>query len=47
MLDMALDREALEERYGDSHFRGQTTKEWNKKEYEAKIAEIKEKLTAL
>jgi Bacteriophage Lambda NinG protein len=37
----------LEERYRDFHFKGKTTKEWSKKEYEAKIAEIKEKLAAL
>jgi Bacteriophage Lambda NinG protein len=39
--------DALEERYRDSHFRGKTTKEWSKKEYEAKIQDLKEKLAAL
>jgi hypothetical protein len=39
--------DALEERYRDCHFKGKTTKEWSKKEYEIKIAEIKEKLAAL
>lgn len=29
--------EMLEERYKDSHYRGKITKEWSKKEYEAKI----------
>jgi Bacteriophage Lambda NinG protein len=36
--------DALEERYRDSHFKGTTTKEWSKREYEAKIEEIKGKL---
>jgi Bacteriophage Lambda NinG protein len=39
--------DALEERYRDSHFKGKITKEWSKKEYEAKIIEIKEKLATL
>jgi hypothetical protein len=34
----------LEERYRDFHFKGKTTKEWSKKEYEAKIQDLKEKL---
>ena len=37
----------LEERYRDFHFKGKTTKEWSKKEYEAKIQDLKEKLAAL
>jgi hypothetical protein len=39
--------EALEERCRDVHFKGTITKEWSKKEYEAKIEEIKEKLALL
>ena len=38
---------ALEDRYRDSHFKGKVTKEWTKREYEARIEEIKEKLTGL
>jgi hypothetical protein len=34
----------LEERYKLSHFGGQTMKEWNKREYEMKTAEYKEKV---
>lgn len=34
----------LEERYRDSHFKGITTKEWTKLEYENKILEYKEKI---
>jgi hypothetical protein len=34
-------------RYRDSHFKGVTTKEWNAKQYEAKIIELKAKLTTL
>ncbi len=37
----------LEERYNDSRYRGKTTKEWSKKEYEAKIIEYKEKIKVL
>ncbi len=37
----------IEERYNDSRYRGKTTKEWSKKEYEAKIAEYKTKLAEL
>jgi hypothetical protein len=37
----------LEERYNDSRYRGKTTKNWSKKEYEAKIIEIKEKLALI
>jgi hypothetical protein len=33
--------------YRDPHFRGKITKEWSKKEYEAKIIEIKERLAPL
>jgi len=36
--------DALEERYRDAHFRGKTTKEWTKREYEVKIEELKAKL---
>lgn len=39
--------EALEKKYGDSHFKGVTTKNWTKKEYEAKIIEYKEKIKNL
>jgi hypothetical protein len=39
--------DALEERYRDSHFKGKLTKEWSKREYEAKIEEIKERLAGL
>ena len=35
---------ALEERFNDSHFKGITTKEWGKREYEIKTAEYKEKV---
>jgi len=35
--------EDLERRYRDAHYGGRTTKEWSKKEYEAKIAEYVEK----
>lgn len=38
---------ALEERYNDSHFRGKTTKQWSKKEYETKIEEYKKKVAEL
>jgi hypothetical protein len=34
-------------KYRDSHFRGTITKEWSKREYEAKIEEIKGKLAAM
>jgi hypothetical protein len=34
-------------RYRDCHFKGKTTKQWSKKEYEAEIEEIKEKLVPL
>ena len=37
----------LEERYNDSRYKGKTTKNWNKKQYEVKIIEIQEKLAAL
>jgi hypothetical protein len=37
----------LEERYRDAHFKGAITKEWTKRQYEAKIEEIKEKLGGL
>jgi hypothetical protein len=37
----------LEDRYRDVPFKGKTTKEWTKREYEAKITEIKAKLAAL
>jgi len=37
----------LQQRYDDVHFKGKTTKEWSKREYEAKIVEIKEKKAAL
>lgn len=37
----------LEEKYNDSRYRGKITKEWSKKEYEAKILEYKEKLKQL
>ena len=37
----------LEERYNDSRYKGKTTKNWSKKEYEAKIIEIKEKLALM
>ncbi len=40
----ARSADALEERYRDSHFKGKTTKEWNKKQYEAEIEKLKEKL---
>lgn len=36
--------DALEERYKDAHFKGKITKEWTKREYEARLAEMKEKL---
>lgn len=39
--------DALEERYRDSHFKGKTTKEWSKREYETKIEEIKEKIALM
>jgi hypothetical protein len=39
--------DALEERYRDSHFRGKTTKEWSKKQYEAEIEKLQEKLAGL
>jgi hypothetical protein len=38
--------DALEERYRDSHFRGATTKEWSKKQYEVEIETLKEKLAS-
>jgi hypothetical protein len=31
----------------DAHFKGITTKEWTKREYEAKIIKVKGKLEAL
>lgn len=37
----------LEDDYNASRYRGKTTKEWSKKEYEAKIEEYKEKITML
>ena len=37
--------DTLEERYRDVHFKGKFTKEWSKREYETKIAELKEKIT--
>jgi hypothetical protein len=39
--------DALEQRYRDVHFKGKTTKEWNKKQYEAEIEILKEKLANL
>jgi len=39
--------EKLEERYKDSHFKGKYTKEWTKREYEAKIEEYKLKISEL
>jgi Bacteriophage Lambda NinG protein len=38
---------ALEKRFRDSHYGGKSTKEWTKKEYEAKIKEYKEKIKLL
>lgn len=38
---------ALEERYKDSHFKGVTYKEWNKREYETKTEEYKQKVIDL
>ncbi len=32
---------SLEEKYNDSRYKGKTTKEWSKKEYEAKIIHYK------
>jgi hypothetical protein len=37
----------LEEKYNDSRYKGKTTKEWSKKEYEEKIALYQAKLQAL
>ena len=37
----------LEQRYKDSHYGGKITKEFTKKEYEAKIAYYKEKIKSL
>jgi hypothetical protein len=34
--------DALEERYPECHFKGKTTKEWSKREYEAKIENQRE-----
>jgi Bacteriophage Lambda NinG protein len=39
--------DALEERYRDSHFKGKTAKEWNKKQYEAEIEKLKERLALI
>jgi hypothetical protein len=48
ILDMALEQQTrFEERYRDSHFKGKTTKEWNKKRYEAEIETLKEKLALM
>jgi len=38
---------SLEQSYKDSHYRGKVTREWSKKEYEAKIAEYKQKIKDL
>jgi len=37
----------LEDQYNDSRYKGKTTKEWSKKEYQDKIEEYKIKLHAL
>jgi hypothetical protein len=37
----------IERRYNDSRYKGKTTKEWSKKEYEAKTEEYKLKLKLL
>lgn len=37
----------LEDRYNNSRYKGITTKQWTKKEYENKIKEYKEKIKAL
>ena len=39
--------DALVERYKDSHFKGEITKEWSKREYETKIEELTAKLPSL
>jgi hypothetical protein len=39
--------DTVEDRYRQVHFKRKTTKEWSKREYEARIIEIKEKLGAL
>jgi hypothetical protein len=36
--------DALQRRYENFHFKGITTKEWSPRQYQAKIAEIKEKI---
>lgn len=47
-LDMALEQQTrFEELYRDSHFKGKTTKEWNKKQYEAEIETLREKLALM
>lgn len=38
---------SLKKRYEDVHFRGRTTKEWGKQEYEQKIIDYKEKVAQL
>ena len=43
----SMSSDNLEERYRDFHFKGKTTKEWSKRECEAKIEEIEENLEAL
>jgi hypothetical protein len=42
---MALEQQT--QRYRDSHFKEKTTKEWNKKQYEAEIEKLKEKLALI
>lgn len=37
----------LKERYKDYHFKGKTTKEWNKREYQAGIEHLKQELHTL
>ena len=37
----------VEQSYNDSRYKGKTTKEWSKKEYEDKITEYKEKIASL
>ena len=44
MLGMALEQQTRLKRYRDQ---GLTTKEWSAKQYEAKIIELKAKLTTL
>jgi len=39
--------EMLEQRYKDSHYGGKITKEWSKKEYQAKIEHYKNKIKEL